>query len=309
MATIAVAGGTGSVGKTIVRQLLADGTHQVIVLGRKPPVVPLLPGAEFLVVGYSDVQGLVNILEGRNVETVISALDVFAPEGSQAQLNLIAASDQSTKTRRFIPSEYAAAPDDGTNEWDVSAFARPAAAALKKTGLQYTRVVVGFLMDYWGMPHIPSDMAPGVWAVDVANKRAAMPGTGNEPLTLTYSVDMAGFIARLLEVDEWPELSIISGSDTTLNELIAIAEKVRGTKFDVVYDSQEKLERNEPTMLVHEAHGGISVEQMRQMNVLFGLATISGRMIVPKENRLNERLPDIRPMTIEELITKAWAGK
>jgi uncharacterized protein YbjT (DUF2867 family) len=35
MVVVAVVGGTGSVGKTIVEAFLADGTHQVIVFGRK----------------------------------------------------------------------------------------------------------------------------------------------------------------------------------------------------------------------------------------------------------------------------------
>ena len=35
MVVVAVVGGTGSVGKTIVEAFLENGTHQVIVIGRK----------------------------------------------------------------------------------------------------------------------------------------------------------------------------------------------------------------------------------------------------------------------------------
>jgi hypothetical protein len=35
MVVVAVIGGTGSVGKTIVEALIVDGTHETIVLGRK----------------------------------------------------------------------------------------------------------------------------------------------------------------------------------------------------------------------------------------------------------------------------------
>jgi predicted dinucleotide-binding enzyme len=43
MVVVAVVGGTGSVGKTIVEAFKADGTHEVIVIGRKvssskPPI-------------------------------------------------------------------------------------------------------------------------------------------------------------------------------------------------------------------------------------------------------------------------------
>jgi uncharacterized protein YbjT (DUF2867 family) len=40
MVTVAVIGGTGSVGKTIVDAFLADGTHEVIVITRKVRIPP-----------------------------------------------------------------------------------------------------------------------------------------------------------------------------------------------------------------------------------------------------------------------------
>ena len=102
--------------------------------------------------------------------------------------------------------------------------------ALRRSSLEFTGFVNGFFMDYWGMPHIPSNLWAYTWAIDIANKRAAIPGTGDDVLSLTYSVDVAKFVVRTLESsDKWPETSIVSGSDITFNQLLAIAERIRGT--------------------------------------------------------------------------------
>ena len=83
-------------------------------------------------------------------------------------------------------------------------------------------------MDYWGMPHIQTNMAPFVWAVNPANYRAAIPASGNFGVSMILSVDLARFIVRSLESDDWPEWSYVVGSDVTANELLALCEEVRG---------------------------------------------------------------------------------
>lgn len=103
-----------------------------------------------------------------------------------------------------------------------------AARALAKTGLTSTRVANGLLMDYFGLPNIQSYMRPFNWAINVAKRSAAIPGTGNEQLTLTYTKDVARFLDRLVDEAEWQEWSIISGADTCLNELVALAERITG---------------------------------------------------------------------------------
>lgn len=55
---------------------------------------------------YTDLETLTAILQYRNIDTVISTINLETEAGSQAQLNLIAAADRSQTTRRFIPSEF-----------------------------------------------------------------------------------------------------------------------------------------------------------------------------------------------------------
>lgn len=77
-----------------------------------------------------------------------------------------------------------------------------------------------------------------------------------------------------------------------------------GHKFDVAYDSKEKLEKNEATVISPDAgYGGMDPQTM----VCFaGLTILRGELALPKQGRLNEKYPEIKPMTIEELMTKAW---
>jgi hypothetical protein len=49
---------------------------------------------------------LTKILEDHHIDTVISTINLETDAGSEAQLNLIAAADESRVTRRFIPSEF-----------------------------------------------------------------------------------------------------------------------------------------------------------------------------------------------------------
>lgn len=108
----------------------------------------------------------------------------------------------------------------------------PNALALKRSNLEYIRISIGFFADYWGVPHIQSHLRPFTWAIDMANGKAVIPGTGDEKITVTYSIDLARVIVKLLdEKDKWPERGLLSGSDISLNEILAIAEKIRGMEI------------------------------------------------------------------------------
>ncbi|KAK1489501.1 hypothetical protein CABS01_12652 [Colletotrichum abscissum] len=306
MVVVAVAGGTGGVGKTIVEQLQLSKKHEVILLSRKAPTTLASGGAKIVLADYGNIEALSLLLERHNVETVISTIGFVGPEAAQSQLNLIAAADKAKPTLRFLPSEFGVWRHERGGVRCLAGRNR----RLKKTGFMYTRVINGWFMDYFGMPHTPSNLTPHTWAVDIANRRAAIPGTGNELMTLTYSVDVARFVVRMLDDIDWPKISIISGSDTTFNEILGIAEKLTGAKFDVVYDGEEKLRNGQATVWsAGYGAGPASMEETQAMIALFGLMSVEGRILVPQGNRLNAKYPDIRPIVIEELLTKAWAGK
>jgi saccharopine dehydrogenase-like NADP-dependent oxidoreductase len=125
MVVVAVAGGTGAVGRSIVEAFISQGKHEVIVLSRTvrhifgstchccransqkaDAVKEKELGVRFVVTDYKDVGVLTKILGDNNVHTVISALGMMPNAGGPLELNLIRAADASKKTRRMAPSEY-----------------------------------------------------------------------------------------------------------------------------------------------------------------------------------------------------------
>lgn len=79
------------------------------------------------------------------------------------------------------------------------------------------------------MPHIKSNLKTFRWLLDMEKGIAVIPGSGNEKFTVTYSEDLARFIVRLIDTDEkWPQRGFLSGSDISVNELMEIAERIRG---------------------------------------------------------------------------------
>lgn len=53
------------------------------------------------------------------------------------------------------------------------------------------------------MPHVETNLKPFSFVLDVANKAAAIPGTGNESMNFTYTKDLAKFVAAELDLSEW----------------------------------------------------------------------------------------------------------
>lgn len=85
-------------------------------------------------------------------------------------------------------------------------------------------------MDYYGIPAIKTHLPPMSFVVDMNSKKAAIPGTGNEPIALTYSHDVAKFVSMYLDAPKWEEITYVYGEKTTWNAFIKVAEEVTGMK-------------------------------------------------------------------------------
>ena len=87
----------------------------------------------------------------------------------------------------------------------------------------------GYFLDYFGMPHCPSHMMAEGCFIDVAAKKAAIPGSGDDKVVFTYSKDVAKYVRKMVEsTDKWPTISHITGDKATFNEILEIAERIRG---------------------------------------------------------------------------------
>lgn len=105
---------------------------------------------------------------------------------------------------------------------------KTALEALKKTSLEWTAVYNGFFLDYFGTPRIKSYMDDVAFFVDLANNFASIPGSGNVPVVFTHTSDVARFIAEFLEHPNWRSESYIIGDRVTFNEIVRMAEDVKG---------------------------------------------------------------------------------
>ncbi|GFG20810.1 hypothetical protein IFM5058_10787 [Aspergillus udagawae] len=310
MAIVAVSGGTGKVGRAIVEALKSKTSHSVFVLARsaneqlsKTLGVPIIP------VDYSNVGSLGNVLEKNRIDTVISTVPISDASATDSQLNLIEAAIQSQCTKRFIPSEFGIIYDEAH-----AAIFPPikgkllAAEKLKSSGLEYTLVSTGFFMDYYGLPRVKSYLPPFVFAVDIANNTAAIPGSGDVSVAFTHTFDVAQYVAALIGEGKWNERSIIIGDKLTWNDLVTLAETTKRTKFDVTYDSEEKLKLFQVTELPSHrpVYPFLPKEQLQHVMAVLGQWSDAGAFNLPEEHTLNKRFPEIKSRSMAELLQEAW---
>ncbi|KAK3300633.1 uncharacterized protein B0H64DRAFT_315727 [Chaetomium fimeti] len=234
MTIVAVAGGSGDLGRLITDALSKTGKHEIYITSRKTD--------------YSSEDALVEQLTKRNVRVVICTFIMDCDSASDAQLCLIRAADRCPCVERFIPSEFNVEydVDDGILPYPEKRFHVAARRALEKTtSLEYAYIYPGMFMDYFGLPRVPSSLRPLCFFVDPENGLAVLPGDGEARMSMTFTTDAARYIALALELDKWPRVMTTASSTVSLNELVALFEKSLGRKLQVRYQPVEKLLRHE----------------------------------------------------------------
>ncbi|KAH6967592.1 hypothetical protein BKA56DRAFT_622467 [Ilyonectria sp. MPI-CAGE-AT-0026] len=306
MVTVAIAGATGHIGKAILDVLKQNQAHKVIALSRKAPNGH---DTHTVVVDYNNIDSVADVLESNGVHTVISAILVRDAESGASEINLVRAASKSRPTKRFVASDYAIPIPE---EKQLGRFLARAGTPkeLRQTDLEWTSIRVGQISDSFGIPHIKSYLPFRPLNVDVANKAAAIPGLGNDVIAYTYSFDMARFLVAALDLPKWDEDLFCYSDKVTLNEVVKLAEKITGSKFDVAYDSVEKLQRGEITELpAHvESYSVIPKKILQEVFATYCLYAIDGLHDFPKENTLNAKFPEIKTTTIEDMLN-LWKSK
>lgn len=123
----------------------------------------------------------------------------------------------------------AKSPSDRSLRIPHSKFREQTIDALRKTNLEWTQFHNSLFLDYYGLPYIESYLNPLIFAVDIANKTAAIPGsTGNEIISFTYTKDLAKFVVAALGLPKWDEAFHCYSDNATWNEVIQIAEETTG---------------------------------------------------------------------------------
>ncbi|KAM5356838.1 hypothetical protein ACJ41O_003484 [Fusarium nematophilum] len=147
--------------------------------------------------------------------------------------------------------------------------------------------------------------------IDMAEKAAAIPGTGNTAVAFTYTFDIAKCVVGMIDVEKWEKRSFIVGDRISMNEVLAIAERVRGP-FTVHHDSLEKLRQGRVTELPKFLSDYVFLppEQKRKFFAVFGILFDDGTFDLKGEGAsVNRILPHIRMTTVRDMIEQNWAGR
>ncbi|KAH6949742.1 hypothetical protein BKA56DRAFT_536138 [Ilyonectria sp. MPI-CAGE-AT-0026] len=324
MVRIAVAGGSGGLGRVILEAIANTGKHELFLLSREAK--PHSVGAHTitsLAVDYSNVSAIAEVLRSNNIEVVISAIGVLFADTHQAQISLIKGAAEAGTVTRFAPSEFGIDyikardggypyPLPGLQEYAASQYKIEAVELLKTTKMEYTRFIIGFLMDYYGFPAEPIPVVPLAVILDVENHKAGIPGTGDATVTLTHSETIGKFVAASLDASEWPEKSWIVGDTVKWTEALKLAEQVRGKNFDVTHDSEEDLRQSKIT----ELPGNIPRYSLVPKPVLAGILSLwslgflEGWFDMTKHTdnvkTMNDIHPDVQVLKLKDFLQRAW---
>ena len=230
MVKVAIAGATGGVGLHLVEAILETRKHEVVVLSRKPGTPHLAKlGVKVFQVSYEDPASLAAALHG--VHTVISTISGYDKKTlADTQLALLDASVKAG-AKRFAPSEFSV-HSTPNNRIEVWRHKWTVVEALRKSGLEYTLFEPGVFTNYLGegtegLGHLH----PLRFTFDVENCTMRIPGDGSGELVMTRVEDVGRFVAASLDLPSWPEISQMRGDKKTLNEIVKLAEAVRGRFF------------------------------------------------------------------------------
>ncbi|GMF76717.1 unnamed protein product [Aspergillus oryzae] len=242
----------------------------------------------YLAVDYSNVGATAKALETANVDTVICAFGMESDAISEAQVNLIRAADMSGSTKRFVVSGHI--PMVPTAKWALAA-----SHAVEESSLEYTRVVNGLFLDYYGLPHWRSHLKPWVNAVNVEGKWAVLPGDGASKVNFITSQDMARFVARLMDLSEWSPVSFIAGQTASFKDILRLAEEARDLRNGRISFPEFEETGLEST--------GRSTEYIF---ALFHYISGTGGYTISRDGTLDAQFPDIKITTAAEVIESSW---
>jgi len=115
----------------------------------------------------------------------------------------------------------------------------------------------------------------------------------------------------------WKENSWIIGDKVTFHQILAVAEKARGVKFNVTYNPLEKLvggsivpiPANRAHADIYSSPGFDAYPLIIEMFAGLGEIMASGGADITVEESLNKEFPDIETIKVVEFIEKYWTGK
>ena len=86
--------------------------------------------------------------------------------------------------------------------------------------------------------------------------------------------------------------------------------KTTGTKWQVTYDTLEKLEQGQATVFEQpDGSYGLPEDATRGLMAEWGVMSVHGVMDITREGLRNDAFPEVHPITVEALMQEAWGSR
>jgi hypothetical protein len=326
MTHVAIAGGTSKgLGRSLTKAIIAaypDGKWKPIILSRTDKVPNwasqlLASSFEIRTVDYSSPSSLDAALN--DCHTVLSVIQDEGGKTSNQILLLNAAVRVGVK--RFVPSEWSIGPV-GSKQLTLFAAAKPAVwEACENSGIEWSRFNVGVFMNYLGIGcsgdkefeeaacagvdrsgDMPAGDGSFLFSMASATAEIPLKADGSYPRYWITEINNIGeFVAAALELQKWERDMNIVGSVIRLDDLLKLAEDVRGKKFEVAKLEKEGLQKEIATLGPEDFIKQLWVEA----KLLIAGDTDGESVLEPNVNKL---CPEVKVMDVETYLTKHWSG-
>ncbi|KAF5575535.1 nmra-like family [Fusarium pseudocircinatum] len=304
--TIAVAGGTGSLGRAIVQAILADSKFKIIILSRTAKAsiqhsvdVPVIP------IDYTRAVEVAEVLEKHQVHTLISTIDPTS--GPQAEFALIEAAEKVETTKRFIPSIWGVKYSKEHGQlFPLAKTKLEILDRLQPSHLEWTAWYFGLFAEF--LAHRPS---PLPILIDMHHDMAVVPGSGDISITVAFRDDVASFVAASLNLPRWPPETYLIGDSFTPNQLVEVAEAIKGTKFSVTNESLDGLKAGKLTELPSQTAMAAYMPPGTLSGILAFFMTLfgTGAMNFQDVSTINAQFPELKTTSVKDSMSKAWGLK
>ncbi|KAM0425492.1 hypothetical protein ACHAPT_009281 [Fusarium lateritium] len=234
---VAVVGASGNLGPKVVQALL-DADFDVTAITRNESKATFPDKVTVKRVDITSVDSVKDAITGQ--DAVVSTAATAAAGAQKIIIDAVIAA----KVPRFIPSEFGI-PSREYRDTKIGGLLAPKIRntdylielAAQHEWFSWTGISNGLFLDW--------SIRSGRSFVDLKNYKGTNVDSGNEP----YSTSTLGFIGQAVAAvlkkpdDTANKYLDVAGVVTTQNEVLRIAEKVTGAKFDISRVSSAELEK------------------------------------------------------------------
>ncbi|KAL5120592.1 hypothetical protein ACEQ8H_001611 [Pleosporales sp. CAS-2024a] len=316
MVKVAVVGGTGNVATELLRAPIRSAKHEITIFTRSDAPANPVPGLAYKKVEYRDLANLTNALQG--FDTCLSFIITQSDIDNTVQKNLIHACI-AAGVRRFAPSEWAIANGSGVPSYEnkdgIAAYLHDLKEKDKMGNLQYCLFQPSVFIDYFAHPYpLSPNLITWPFFIDLEKRRAMVLDDGTLPIVLTAISDVSEVLALALDdARPWPRVGGMQGVKTSINEIVAVGKKIRGSEWTVEYVKSEDMDKGQlkTSWVPQFSHPAIPADQHPAFStmfvVCFFVAMKRGAWNVSRE--FNDMFPEFQFLGLEEYLAKAWKGR